>query len=251
MPTQPLPPLVAVIERIEPPPPIAEVDPTHGALGRLLAWWSARSAGSPPCAAHIPPPPPEVDVDAAILAGIDAVDRAVDAGSTLVVLRGNDAVDSARSGVARGVIGTLTRREASALLPQPAGMTDGAWMRLCRDVRDHTAAAAPYRGEYTALLAAAGATGVAFWTGALLSSAARGTACLVDGIEPLAATVVADRLAYQAHGWWLAASDSCDPGRAAAIERAGLAVGLPLDISDDRGLGTGAVLAVLALLCER
>lgn len=258
--------VLATLTRVEPAPAPQPADPADGALGRLAAWWAAVSpdSGTHP---HTHPHPHSVDLEVwmdsgalnpskpqdrrggeiadALLAGIAAADRAVDTGATLLVARVSTPVASPRSVTARAVIAVLARREASAVLPQPPGMTDQAWMQVCADIRDRAAAAVAHRGDAAALLAAIGATEVAFWTGALLGAAARRTPCVLDGVEPLAAAVVADRLAYQARSWWLAASDSPDPGRTAAIDRVGLSTGLPLALADDRGRGADAVLALL------
>ena len=123
-------------------------------------------------------------------------------------------------------------------------------MVMCADVRDRAAAVVDLRGEPMALLAALPAPGIAYTTGVLLGAAARRTPCLVDGTDELAAALVADRLCHRARGWWRAASDSPDPGRAAAIDRVDLAAGLPLALTDDAGRGAQATLALLAALDE-
>ena len=259
--TAELPPQVRdVVDRIEVAPKPDPADPRTAALGRLAAWWDTfgPGTGAPPVPADLEVPglvgrsdgltpherygeAAEDAVLAGLVAGIVVADRAVDAGATLLVVAptGQDDVP------ARAVIALRTRREASAVLPQPAGMTDREWMARCEMVRDLAAAGQPFRGDPVAMLAATGATGLASAAGTLLAAAARRTPCLIDGTAALAAAVVADRLAYRARGWWLAASDSSDPARSAAIDRIDLAVALPLGLADDDALGARAVLALL------
>jgi NaMN:DMB phosphoribosyltransferase len=181
----------------------------------------------------------------AVLAGIAATDRAIDAGATLLVPR-----VGARDDVsARAVVGLLTRKEASAVVAQSPGMTDREWMTVCAAVRDRMATASHLRGEPLALLDALGAGHLAGVVGVLLGASARRTPCLVDGTDELAAALVADRLSYtRAKGWWRAGSDSPDPGRHAAMDRIDITPGLPLGLSDDAGRGAQVTVAVLRML---
>jgi len=238
--------LAAVLERIVAPEdrsPDVPADVT-GELARLLRWW--RSLSDQSVRAQWIDDEPAADPVEAVTAGVAAAERAVDAGATLIVpvTRSRDEV------TARTLIALLTRREASAVLPQPVGMPDRDWMVMCADVRDRAAAVVDLRGEPMALLAALPAPGIAYTTGVLLGASARRTPCLVDGTDALAAALVADRLCHRARGWWRAASDSPDPGRAAAIDRVDLAAGLPLALTDDAGRGAQATLALLAALDE-
>jgi nicotinate-nucleotide--dimethylbenzimidazole phosphoribosyltransferase len=237
--------VIAVVERIAAPDGVTAEVPSDvtGVLADLLRWWQAMSPGAAPVPAHVHVEPADSAVDA-VLAGIRAADRAIDAGSTLLVPTVDDRDDVA----ARTVISLLTRREASAVVGQPTGMTDRAWMQLCTEVRDRSADAAERRGEPLALLEALGATRMAFVAGVLLATAARRTPCLIDGTDELAAALVADRISYRAKAWWRAGSDSPDPGRAAAMDRIDLPRGLPLALTDDAGRGSAATLALLDLL---
>ena len=236
--------LTAVIERVVAPEDRSADVPVDvtGELARLLRWWRSLSDG-PVRARWIDDEPPADPVDA-VTWGVAAAERAVDAGATLIVpvSRSRDEV------AARTLMALLTRKEASAVLPQPVGMPDRDWMAACAAVRDRAAAVIDLRGEPLALLAALPAPGIAFASGVLLGAAARRTPCLVDGTDELAAALVADRLCHRARGWWRAASDSPDPGRAAAIDRVDLAAGLPLALTDDAGRGAQATLALLAAL---
>lgn len=248
--TTELPPaLREVVDRIMVPPFLADPDPATGALGHLATWWAALSpdvAGSRPQAVALHPrriaDGPPGQARESLVAGIEAADGAIDAGATLLVL-----ADAGADLPARAAIALLARREASAVLPQPAGMTDAEWMLRCSEVRDLAAAALEHRGDPIALLERTGADEVAFAVGALLAAAARRVPCLLDGTTSLAAAVVADRINYRARGWWLAASDSPDSGRTTAIDRVDLPIAVTLGTSDDDGRAAAAVLALLHL----
>jgi len=249
--TDELPPSVAeVVARIEAPPPAGDVvdlpGDVTGSLADLLGWWRALSADRRPLPARISVGTQSLDVPAALSAGITAADAAIDSGKNLIVPR----VDTRDDLTARAVISLLTRREASRVLHQPAGVTDRDWMSACASVRDRSAEATEHRGSPVDLLDALGATAIAAAVGVLLGAAARRTPCLVDGTDELAAALVADRLCFRAKAWWRAASDSPDPGRIAAIERMDLTAGLTLMLTDDVGRGADATLALLDLLSE-
>ena len=237
--------LAAVVERISGPeaspgPPAPDVT---GALADLAAWWHTVSGGAPLALAEPDPTVPGT-VPEAIVAGIEAADRAIDSGATLLVPRVRVRDDEA----ARTLIALLTRKESSAVVAQPVGVIDRDWMDACAAVRDRAAAAAEHRGDPVGLLGAVPAPGIAVVTGILLGAAARRTGCLVDGTDELAAALVADRICIRAKPWWRAGSDSPDPGRAAAIDRIDLAAGLPLRLTDDAGRGAQATVALLRLL---
>lgn len=234
--------VAALVDRIAAPEP-RDVDvpaDITGVLAELLTWWRSLAGSATVTVATV-----GVEASAsafeAVLDGAQAADRAIDAGATLVVptVRHRDDV------AARTVIALLTRREASAVVGQPPGMTDRAWMQVCADVRDRAAECAAFRGEPLALLDAVSGPGIAATAGVLLAAAARRTPCLIDGTDELAAALVADRICFRAKGWWRAGSDSVDPGRSAAIDRIDLTPGLPLRLSDDAGRGAQATLALL------
>lgn len=240
------PALGELLDRIVAPEPrtVDLPDDLTGELGRLASWWRGLSDGHPRDATTVVPHVPGRSPEDALLIGVADADRAIDGGGSLLIPR----VEQRHDVAARAVIGLLTRREASAVLGQPEGMTDRDWMAACALVRDAMAGAAEHRGQPLALLDRLGASDIAAAAGVLLGAAARRTPCLVDGTDELAAALVADRLCYRARGWWRAGTDSPDPGRAAAAARADLAPGLPLALTDDSCRGADATLALLAWL---
>ena len=239
---QPSPALTALLARITTPETTDSVvdERLTGELGALAQWWQDRAGATPPVAVVVPCGAGGIDD------GVAAADRAIDAGATLLVPRVTTRDDLA----ARTLIALLTRREASSVVHQPTGLADREWMDRVAAVRDRSADAVDRRGEPAALVEDLGSAGIASAAGVLLAAAARRTPCLVDGTDELAAALVADRLAYRAKGWWRAASDSPDPGRAAAIDRIDLAPGLPLHLADDAGLGADATIALLAVVID-
>jgi hypothetical protein len=208
-------------------------EPAHDALATVSTWWSTRGDGRPVVAGLIEP------LTGTWADGVLAARVAVEQGSTVLVPRCADGPPS------RAIIALLTRREASAVVHQPPGMTDREWVALCEQVRDLMPGLADLRAEPLTLVQRLAADGVGAVAGALLAAAAAGVPCLLDGTGALAGALVADRLCHRARGWWLPASDSADPARGAAIERLGLLPALSLGTDDDSGRASRAVLAVL------
>ena len=158
-------PLREAVDRIEEAPAPLAGDPAAGALGRLDAWWETVSGGdarpvphevSPSSSVADPTEPGDRRIEARLLAGLSAADRAVDSGATVIVTAapGDDVP-------ARAVIALLAWREASTLLPQPPGTSDAEWMRRCARVRDVAAAARSVRADTVALLSVTQADDVA------------------------------------------------------------------------------------------
>lgn len=204
-------------------------------LAALADWWRARQPDTPVRSAWLDLPAGGFD------SGVSAARAALAQGATILVPRcpGDHA--------ARAVIALLTRREASAVVHQPAGMTDREWVAACVAVRDAAVPLADVRADPLGMVDRLGADGLAAAAGALLAAAAARTPCLLDGTGTLAAALVADRLSFRARGWWLPASDSPDPARSAAVERLGLTPALRLRTQDEDGRAARACLALLAI----
>ena len=241
--------IAAVVERITVPPTPATELPTEvtGELRALLTWWSSVSAGAAPNATVIESGTGDwPTASEAMASGIAAAERAVDAGATVLVPRATVRDDT----TARSLVAVLTRLDPSTVVPQPEGMTDRTWMAIVATVRDDAFRLTPERGDSVALLDSAGAATIGFVAGVLLGAAARQTPCLIDGTDELCAALVADRMSARARGWWTAGSQSPDPARRAAADRIAFAPGLPLALTDNRGLGAQTTLEVLRLLAE-
>ena len=244
--TEPTDALADVVARIAAPthepdqPGPTDSPAVTGELRRLHAWWRVVGGGEPLTSVEVPCPP------GTIADGIAAADRAIDAGATLLIPRVAHRDDRA----ARTVFALLTRREASSVVHQPAGMTDRAWMTDVAAVRDAVSTSTELRGEPERLAADLGSSGIATAVGVLLGSAARRTPSIVDGTDELAAALIADRLCYRAKGWWWPGSSSPDPGRTVAVDRLDVEPGLPLGLWDDTGLGARATLALLSLAVD-
>jgi len=213
-----------------------------GALADLRDWWVTLTGDAALEAVHLVPSESS-DAMSALRTGIAEANRAIDSGATLIVPRVAERDDV----TARALTALLTKRDASAVLGQPDGMSDALWMQTCTRIRDRMAQHAHLLGDYSALLQAMDARNLAAVAGILLGAAARRTPCLIDGTDEWAAALVSDRLAYKARAWWREASTSPDPARTAARERIDLAAGLDLHLSDDCGHGADAALALLAL----
>ena len=239
-----------MVARIAPPPAIdpaaASPEPAGvtGELATLWRWWATVSDGAAPIVRPVVARPEPGSGDGALeamAAGMAAAEAAADSGATLLVPR----VDPRDQRAARIIIALLTRAEPAAVLSQPAGVTDRAWVAECTALRDGLTAVRDLRSEPLQLMDALGASGVASVVGVLLGAAARRTGCLVDGTDEAAAALLADRIAFRAKDWWRAGSTSPDPARTAAFDRIDLPAGLPLGLTDEDQRGARATIAVL------
>lgn len=188
-------------------------------------------------------PTPGPDSETAVRAGMAAVDAAVDVGTDLLVLAvGDPAPPEDDDPAAAALVGVLTRHDASVVTRRGAVVDDAAWMRRCALVRDAMRSARPALGDQVALLDALGGGALATATGALLQAAARRTPVLLDGVATAAAGLVAQRAAFRAVDWWVAAHRSPEPAHDLALDRLGLQPLLDLSIRAEDG--TAALLAV-------
>ena len=237
-----------VIGRIAPAPGSdvnqASGDESRDELARLASWWKRLAGGNDPVLASL-------SCDAAGDApsfsdGINAANRAIDAGANLLALSqsGHDDVP------ARAVIAILCHRDAATVTFQANGMSDSHWADRCSRVRDDMARWLPLRGEPWQLAEATGDDGISWMAGVLLAAAARRTPVIVDGVRVLAAAVVADRAASAASSWWRAASTSPDPVYELVRDRIEMARGLPLNVDRADGSAVDSTVALLAVARE-
>jgi nicotinate-nucleotide--dimethylbenzimidazole phosphoribosyltransferase len=176
-----------------------------------------------------------VEVEAA---GIDA---AIDSGARLLVLR----TELGDSVAERALIALLTGAEANAVVPQPSGMTDAAWMAQVILVRDHVVDLRAHQGDIEALLdTVPGATDVAR---ALLTASARRTPVLLEGLSVWASAVAVDRLSFRAKTWWHGAGTSSDPAIQAAVTRIGIDPGLDLGLPSQSVIGARVHAAMIEI----
>jgi len=182
------------------------------------------------------------EAEAALMAGMALADEEVDAGADLLVLA---AVGRGAGVPAAALVGLLTRNDASVVTSRGGSIDDALWMRRCAAVRDTIRRGRPVLGDYVELLATVGGADLAAATGVLLQSAARRTPVLLDGVVTAAAALVAQRIAFRAADWWLAAHRSPERAHDLALDR--LALRPLLDLAIRVEDGTGALLAVPVL----
>ena len=140
------------------------------------------------------------------------------------------------------LIAALCGTDASVVTGRGSGIDDLAWMRKCAAIRDALRRARPVLGEPVKLLAAVGGADLAAITGFLLQCAVRKLPVVLDGVVSSACALVAQRVAFRAPDWWLAAQASGEPGQAKALDR--LSMEPLLDHGMRLGQGTGALLAL-------
>ena len=199
--------------------------PLSGDLARLASWWQEHRP-RPEMQVHwLEPTGDETDV-------IAALDRMIDAGSTLVVIHyeGNDDECIA----ARATIARITRSDAAAVFAQAPEMDDLTWMRTVAAIRDARAEGT----EFPLVTALASA---------FIRCSERRTPVLFDGVIAHAAALQAGIEEPGIGQWWMPAAGCTDP----AIDRAHADMANPpaLDLHLD-GRGTAGLRAVLAVLAE-
>ncbi|GHC65945.1 nicotinate-nucleotide--dimethylbenzimidazole phosphoribosyltransferase [Streptomyces flavofungini] len=180
------------------------------------------------------------EAERAVAAGIALADEEADSGTDLIVL-GDISVGGTTP--AATLIAALCGTDASVVTGRGgAPIDDLAWMRKCAAVRDALRRARPVLGDQLELLATVGGADVAAMTGFLLQCAVRRTPVILDGVVSAAAALVAQRVAFRAPDWWLAAHDSGEPAQAKALDRMALEPLLTHGVKV--GEGVGALLAV-------
>ncbi|MGW1564271.1 nicotinate-nucleotide--dimethylbenzimidazole phosphoribosyltransferase [Streptomyces sp. NPDC002144] len=180
------------------------------------------------------------EAEAAFRAGVAVADEEADSGTDLVVLGDVSVGGTTVAGV---LIAALCGTDASVVTGRGGlAIDDLAWMRKCAAIRDALRRARPVLGDQLQLLASVGGADIAAMTGFLLQSAVRKTPVILDGVVVSACALVAQRIAFRAPDWWLAAHDSGEPGQAKALDRMALEPLLTQGVTV--GEGAGALLAL-------
>ncbi|MEU3253973.1 nicotinate-nucleotide--dimethylbenzimidazole phosphoribosyltransferase [Streptomyces sp. NPDC006997] len=177
---------------------------------------------------------------AAFEAGVAVADEEADSGTDLVVLGDVSVGGTTVAGV---LVAALCGTDASVVTGRGGlAIDDLAWMRKCAAIRDALRRARPVLGDQLALLGAVGGADFAAITGFLLQSAVRKVPVVLDGVVTAACALVAQRVAFRAPDWWLAAHDSGEPGQAKALDRMALEPLLGHGVTV--GEGAGGLLAL-------
>ncbi|SHK26788.1 nicotinate-nucleotide-dimethylbenzimidazole phosphoribosyltransferase [Pseudonocardia thermophila] len=182
----------------------------------------------------------EAETTHAVGVGRAIADEEVDAGADLLVPA---SLGVGATTPAEVIVAALTGTEPVAVVGRGSGIDDNAWMRKAAAVRDALRRTKGHRNDPLTLLRVAGGADIAALTGFCLQAALRRTPVLLDGgVVPLAAAMLAERLAPGAKQWWLLAQRSTDPAAAIAAERLDLEPLVELGIR--LGDGTGAAAAI-------
>lgn len=226
---------VELVDRIESFTPITTFvlpESATGSLAQLLTWWLERGSDFRPQEVVITP--------GGFESGVTCVDSAINTGATLLTFHNDFTTGSdtlVESVVTRAIIGLLARKDAWQVTHQGPGMSDqqvmdqlAATVNLMRANRDKRA-----EPRQLAQLDASGT--VDFLVGALLAASARKTPVILGSTSELAAALIAHRISMKASNWWRSGATSPDRAVGQAVERIGIAPGLPLDLSDDQGVG--------------
>lgn len=197
-----------------------------GSLAQLLTWWWERGSDLRPKKIAISP--------GGFDSGIGSVDSAVDSGFTLLSFHNDTPVDPV---ISRTIIGLLTRKDAWQVTYQGSGMSDQDVMTQLADTVDLMRANRESRGEPRGLTQLDSTGTIDFMVGALLAASARKTPVILGSTHDLAAALIAHRLCMKASSWWRNGATSPDRAVGQAVDRVGIPAGLPLDLSDDQGVG--------------
>ncbi|MFD3629404.1 nicotinate-nucleotide--dimethylbenzimidazole phosphoribosyltransferase [Streptomyces sp. NPDC058698] len=180
------------------------------------------------------------EAEAAFLAGMAVADEEADSGTDLVVLGDVSVGGTTAAGV---LVAALCGTDASVVTGRGGlPIDDLAWMRKCAAIRDALRRARPVLGDQLRLLATVGGADLTAMTGFLLQAAVRKLPVVLDGVVTAACALVAQRVAFRAPDWWVAAHASGEPGQAKALDRMALEPLLPQGVTV--GEGAGALLAL-------
>ena len=200
-----------------------------GSLAELLNWWGQRGSNFQADSIDI-----NIDTAPHYELGVHRVDAAVDSGATLIHFTSDIHVDPI---VTRSIIGLLTRKDAWQVTFEGAGATDSLVMTQLAETVTMMRAHREQRGNARTLADLDPSGVIAFYTGALLAAAVRKTPVILGSTQELAAALIAHRISMKASSWWRNGSTSPDRAVGQAIERMGIPAGLPLDLSEDQGIG--------------
>jgi nicotinate-nucleotide--dimethylbenzimidazole phosphoribosyltransferase len=171
--------------------------------------------------------------------GIEQADALVDEGVRLLVA-GDMGIANTTASAA--LVSVFTGRPAAEVTGRGTGIDDPMLAHKTEVVARALALHRPTPAEPIAALAAIGGLEHAAIAGFLLGAAARRTPVVVDGVIACAAALVAQVLAPEAVGYFVAGHRSTEPGATVALDRLGLDPLIELDLR--LGEGSGAALAV-------
>ena len=179
---------------------------------------------------------------AAVLAGRRLADAEIDAGADLLLL---GALGTPAEVAASTIVSVITDAEPVKVVGRGETSTDAVWIAACTAIRDARRRARPYRLEVLELLRVAGGTDLAAMTGFILQAAHRRTPVLLDGLAPVTAALLAQRVNVRIVRWLQIGQRNGHPAEALALERLGLEPLLDLGLT--AGEATGSLLAVPVL----
>ena len=227
----------SVLDRIESFIPNTDFTlPTQatGALERLCSWWLERGSELRPHQIEL--------MSGGYEAGVSHVDSAVDAGATLLTFTSDTLVESVTT---RAIIGLLTRKDAWQVTHQGTGLSDQQVMEQVAATVNLMRAHREKRAEPRELADLDSTGSVDFLVGAFLCASARKTPVILGSTCELAAALIAHRLSMKASAWWCNGATSPDRAVGQAVERMGIEPGLPLNLSDDHGVGARISVEIL------
>ena len=175
----------------------------------------------------------------ALEVGIAQADALVDEGVRLLVA-GDMGIANTTASAA--LVSVFTGRPVAQVTGRGTGIDDPMLAHKTEVLARALALHGPSADRPVEALAAVGGLEHAAIAGFLLGAASRRTPVVVDGVIACAAALVAQALAPEAVGYFVAGHRSTEPGATAALEHLGLDPLIELDLR--LGEGSGAALAV-------
>ena len=185
------------------------------------------------------------ELDQALQVGIDAVERAANAGCKSLIL---GEMGIANTTASSAVLAALLNRPVGPLVGAGTGVVE---QRLAHkiDVIEKALAARVPGSEPLAVLAAVGGFELAAMAGAMLASAERRLPVVVDGFIASVAALAAVRLCPPVREVLIFSHRSAEPGHAVALEALAATPLLELDMRLGEGSGAALAFPLLKAAC--
>lgn len=178
------------------------------------------------------------DAEASLDAGVQAADRALDAGCRSLIV---GEMGIANTTAASAVLAVLSGRPAAHVVGTGTGISRETLAHKISVIERAVNVRRMDPREPLDVLASVGGLEIGAMAGAYIAGAARGVPCVVDGFIATVAALLADRLCPEVRGYLIFGHRSAEPGHDVALESLHaeplLALGMRL------GEGTGAALA--------
>lgn len=183
----------------------------------------------------------------AVLVGVDAAFRAVEAGAKLIA---TGEMGIGNTTAATAIASVLADVDPATIVGAGTGLADDRLAHKADVVRRAVRVnALDVRSHPLEVLAAVGGLEIAAMAGVVIGAAARGVAVVSDGVISGAAALVAVRACPACAGWLFPSHRSVEPAHAVILEALGLEPVLSLDMRLGEGTGAALTMGVIDAAC--